>query len=105
MNNEAQTLADNPELELVGEIEPDEKAILDSLRKKAQQLSNQIGNLEVQKARLIAAVSDTESKANEVLMKAGKRLNIPEGAQWRVAGDKVYMETRRAGNALEESSG
>jgi len=70
------------------------KAELDAFTKaraNAAQLLQQIGGLEIQKARLMDQINDTEAEAQKVLTEARVRLGIPEDAPWRIQSDgKIF---------------
>ena len=62
----------------------EENNMLNALRQRATQLSNEIGSIEIRKARLIGAVSQAEAQANQLLKDVAVRLEIPEGQSWQV---------------------
>ena len=72
-----------------------ENNMLNALRQRATQLSNEIGNIEIRKARLIGAVSQAEAKANELLQDVAERLEIPQGQSWQVSPDGSIVLTEQ----------
>ena len=77
-------MSDNNEL---GQVEETTILQLNSLRQAAKDLSSEIGNIEIRKARMIGSMGDIEQRANELLLAEAKRLNIPEGTAWQVTSD------------------
>lgn len=70
----------------------EEMSVLGSLRKSANDVVSEIGQIEVRKARLLGSLSEIEARAQNVLNTAGTRLNIPEGTPWQVTPEgKVVM--------------
>ena len=76
---------------LLGELEPGELAAMTSLRQQMRRLQNDIGGLEIRKARLIGNLSQIEQQLDHQLSLAGQRLGVPEGVQFQVGQDgKCY---------------
>tara|TARA_B100000963_G_C22415349_1_gene575167 strand:- start:22 stop:321 length:300 start_codon:yes stop_codon:yes gene_type:complete len=73
----------------------DENNMLIALRQRATQLSNEIGAMEIRKARLIGAVSSTEAQANQLLQDVADRLEIPKGQSWQVTPEGVVTLTEQ----------
>lgn len=74
-------------------LDPGEISALDSLRRVASELTMEIGSRYIDLQRVLTAFSDNEKKAQGILMRAGKRLKIPEGTTWTVTDGKVYLMT------------
>lgn len=72
----------------------EENNMLNALRQRATALSNEIGTIEIRKARLIGAVSSAEAQANQLLQDVAERLEIPQGQSWQVTpqGDVILTE-------------
>jgi len=71
---------------------PEEITVLSSLRKSANDVVTEIGQIEVRKARLLGSLSEIEARAQGVLNTAGERLDIPDGQPWQVTPEgKVVM--------------
>lgn len=90
-------MSDTTEL---GQVEETTIAQLNSLRQAAKDLSAEIGNIEIRKARMIGSMGEIEQRANELLMAEAKRLNIPEGTAWQVTpeGKAVALPTEETNN-------
>lgn len=90
-------MSDTTEL---GQVEETTISQLNSLRQAAKDLSAEIGNIEIRKARMIGSMGEIEQRANELLMAEAKRLNIPEGTAWQVTpeGKAVALPTEEANN-------
>ena len=69
---------------IVGDLEPIEIKTLNTLREAAREVTLEIGNLEVRKARLLGSLSDIEGRAQQILNGVSKRLGIPDGQAWQV---------------------
>jgi len=82
--------------EMAGTLEPEEKALIDNLRRRANELVTQVGEHEVHKARLLGAISDVEAKVQGTLQGVAKRLKLPDGRRWFVTGEQVFVETDEA---------
>ena len=76
-----------PDPSIIGELEPGEVAMLNSIRQSSQQVQMEIGAMEIRKARLLGNISDMESRAQKVMDQVAARLGIPEGAPWSVGVD------------------
>lgn len=83
--------AEQAELSLTEE----ENTMLNALRARANQLTTEIGAIEVRKARLIGAISSAEAQANQLLKDVAERLEIPQGQSWQVTpqGEIILTET------------
>lgn len=84
----------------LGQVEETTIAQLNSLRQAAKDLSAEIGNIEIRKARMIGSMGEIEQRANEILMAEAKRLNIPEGTAWQVTpeGKAITVVTEDTNN-------
>jgi len=60
----------------VGQLEESEIKLIDAYRKSANEMIQQIGQLEVQKARLLGQMGDVEERAQKVLNDAKARFNV-----------------------------
>ena len=72
---------------ILGTMEPHELAMMTALRQQARGLVTRIGELEVEKARILGQVARLEDQTQNHLQGVGKRLNIPQGMQWQVTAD------------------
>lgn len=57
---------------------------LNSFKQAIRDIINEVGNIEIRKARLIGSLGEIESRAQQLLSEEGKRLGIPEGTAWQV---------------------
>jgi len=73
---------------VVGELNAEEQAVLQTLRDNMNSYLLEIGQLEVAKARILGAIQKGESRANEIMEQIAKRLDIPANSQWQVTPDK-----------------
>ena len=73
--------------DVVGSLTPAEMGGLSGLRQRMSQITNEIGQAEVRKARMLAMLSEMEEQAQGLIQAVGKRLNIPEGQQFQILPD------------------
>lgn len=57
------------------------------LRQAATQLLNSLGQLELRKSQIVAQLQRNEGQAQQILIEAKNRLEIPEGSSWQVQED------------------
>lgn len=73
--------------DIVGALTPEEMAMLMGLRQKGSQVTMEIGNLELRKARLLGTMSDIEVQGQNMLNTVAVRLGLAEGQPWQVLPD------------------
>lgn len=62
-------------------------ATISQLRQNANQLLNQLGQLELRKTRIASQIERNEVQAQQVVSEARGRLGIPESAPWQIQED------------------
>lgn len=72
---------------VIGVLEPREMGLLMSMSQQARAIVQRIGEVEVEKARMLGQLSNLEAQNNQHLKSIGVRLNIPENVQWQVTQD------------------
>ena len=72
---------------LLGTLEAGEMGVLTALQQQGRAIMLRIGELEVEKARMLGQLSNLEQQNQQHLQGVGKRLNIPQGVQWQVTND------------------
>ena len=77
----------NQEPQEVGTLTEEEMSSISQLRQNANQLLNQLGQLELRKTRLAFQIERNEAQAQEVVASARQRLEIPEDAPWQIQED------------------
>lgn len=80
-----EAVPENPNL--LGSLEASELGVVTSLQQQGRAIMLRIGELEVDKARLLGQLSHLEQQNQQHLQGVGKRLNIPQGVQWQVTND------------------
>jgi hypothetical protein len=75
----------------------DERDHLNALQRTAREHIYQLGQLEIQKYRLLATLSDVEEKAQETLRSAGTRLGISPETPWQMTSDGRVIFVDAAG--------
>jgi chaperonin cofactor prefoldin len=68
----------------VGTLTEEEMGLISQLRQNANQLLNQLGQLELRKTRIAFQIERNEAQAQEVVASARERLGIPEDAPWQI---------------------
>lgn len=76
----------------VGTLSEEELALLASLQQGNHQTIMRIGQLEVEKAAMIQALSAAESRAQGVMNKAAERFEVAPNQRWTITPDgKVFV--------------
>jgi hypothetical protein len=70
--------------------EEEHKAIT-ALHRKVHDMVHAIGQVEVQKARILADLADTENEAQVVMHGASVRMGIPQGKVWKAQPDGTVV--------------
>ena len=81
------TQVQSPEPQEVGTLTEEEMASISQLRENANQLLNQLGQLELRKTRIAFQIERNEAQAQQVVAEARDRLGIPESAPWQIQED------------------
>lgn len=81
----------NGNSKILGDLRPDEAALIENLRRQANNIVFEIGQIEVRKSRLMGSLYETEEKGREVLTRVGQRLEIPPNQTWKVIGGKAIL--------------
>lgn len=68
----------------VGRLEESEQKALNAFRARATELVANIGQLEVQKARLLGQLGELENLSQEVAQKVLTRLGVPTGTPFNM---------------------
>lgn len=76
-----------PDPNILGALTPQEIAVLGNLQRRSQQLTLELGKLDIQKSQIRSQVKATDDQSQAILMQIGQRLGIPEAAPWSVGGD------------------
>lgn len=86
---------------VLGELNAQEKGILQQVQRQNQMLTLQIGQAEIRKLGLLDALKNLEQQAEQLLQGVAKRLEIPQGTMWRVGADgKARAISGMGGSAL-----
>jgi len=72
---------------ILGALTPQENAMLTTLRRQSQQLTLEVGKLELQKGQILERIRSNDEQSQSVLRQIGQRLGIPEDVSWTVGGD------------------
>ena len=86
-------MSETQEKQVIGKVQEGTILQLNTLRQAAKDITTEIGQIEIRKARLIGSLGDVEGRAQALLTEVGKRLGVPEGAAWQVTpeGDAVVL--------------
>lgn len=85
---------------LIGHLDPNEMAQIGGLRQQGTQITLEIGNIEVRKARLLGALEQAEKRAQAVMDGALKRMGVPDGEQVHISGDGSVRRMPAKGNVV-----
>ena len=95
----------NQEPQEVGTLTEEEMASISQLRANANQLLNQLGQLELRKTRIAFQIERNEAQAQEVVSSARERLEIPENAPWQIQEDgKVVAILNNSSEEVEATT-
>lgn len=81
----------NESEKLLGELRPEEMALIMNLREQANNIVFEIGQSEVRKNRMMASLYETEERGRKVLAGVGQRLEIPPNSTWKVVDGKAIL--------------
>lgn len=75
-------------------LAPEELEQMLRIHQEAQQVTVQIGQSEIRKARLLSGLGEIEERGMRVMSEIGKRLGIPAGTRWQAGPDgSVIIES------------
>ena len=102
VKDEAPEVAGEPPADpnLIGHLDPGEMGQIAGLRQQGTQITLEIGNIEVRKARLLGALEQAEKRAQAVMDGALKRLGVPDGTPVHVAADGSVRKMPARGNVV-----
>jgi len=80
---------------VVGKLNDQEMAGVQSLQQQAMNLQMQIGGLEVRKAHMLGMMQQLKDQGQAILDAAASRLGIKPGEQWSVSPDGVIRKVPR----------
>jgi len=83
----AEPAADAVDENILGKLEPQEMGTLIGMSQQGRAVVQHIGELEIEKNRLIGQLASMETQQQQVLQGIAKRLGIPQGTQWHVTHD------------------
>jgi len=72
---------------VLGALTPQEVAVLGNLQRRTQQLTLELGNLELQKDEMKDQIRAAKEQSHGILAQVGQRLAIPNEVSWAVGGD------------------
>jgi hypothetical protein len=75
----------------VGTLTEEEMSTISQLRQNANQLLNQLGQLELRKTRIAFQIERNEAQAQQVVSGARDRLGISEGSPWQIQEDGTVV--------------
>jgi len=75
----------------IGQLDESELNLITAYRKAANDMLQQIGQLEVQKARLLGQMGELEERAQKVLNDAKDRLGVTAGAPCFITAEGKVM--------------
>jgi hypothetical protein len=72
---------------ILGDLEASEMGVLVSMQQQGRAIIQRVGEMEVEKSRILGQLANLESQHQQYLQTIAKRLNIPQGVQWQVTQD------------------
>lgn len=83
----AEPAAEVKDENILGKLEPQEMGTLIGMSQQGRALVQHIGELEIEKNRMIGQLANMETQQQQVLQSIAQRLGIPQGVQWHVTQD------------------
>ena len=82
----------------------EETQTLTQLKRQAQEIIHEIGQIEVRKSQRLSSLADLEEQAQMILNSAAERLNIPKGTSWQTTptGEIIVLDEQGQPTTLEE---
>ena len=80
-----------PEPKILGELTEEEIQKLQQMRRTASDIVHQIGNMEVQKARMMGNLSEIEVQGKMTMESVSERLGLAKGVQWQIQDNKIVQ--------------
>ena len=88
---------------VLGELTEQESFQFQAMRKTAADMVYQLGNLEVQKARVMGNLQDIETHSRKMLDAISVRLGVAEGVRWQIQDNKVILVGQPPLSAVPDS--
>lgn len=88
----------------VGELSDEEKALFSQTRNTASQLIQQLGALELRKARIISQIEMNEQSAQQLLASARERVGLDLNTPWQIREDGAIYAVESVNESEETSS-
>jgi hypothetical protein len=89
----------------VGTLTEEELAEFSQIRHGASQMIQQLGSLELRKARLVADLDSNEQKAQQLLASARERVGLSEDTPWQIRDDGSIFALQATATSEEASEG
>lgn len=88
----------------VGTLTQEEMDTISQLRQNANQLLNQLGQLELRKTRIAFQIERNEAQAQKVVASARERLGISEDSPWQIQEDGSVLAILNESATADEGS-
>lgn len=80
-------MADQTNTTDMGEVSPQLRNMMERYQRESQNITLQIGNLEIRKAQLLGHLDALSNDLQRLINAEAARLGIPKGAQWQIDPD------------------
>jgi hypothetical protein len=80
-----------PEPTILGELTDEEIQYFQQMRRNAADIVHQIGNMEVQKARMMGNISEIEGHSKAAMEGISERLGLAKGVHWQIQDNKIVQ--------------
>tara|TARA_B100000424_G_scaffold265749_1_gene255869 strand:- start:1908 stop:2219 length:312 start_codon:yes stop_codon:yes gene_type:complete len=98
-------MTDNNTPVQVGSLTEDELTQFTQIRNTASQMIQQLGSLELRKARLVADLEANEQSAQQLLASARERVGLDENTPWQIRDDgSIFALQASSEEATSEES-
>ena len=100
-------MTDNSTPAQIGSLTEEELAQFSQIRNTASQMIQQLGSLELRKARLVADLESNEQSAQQLLASARERVGLEENTPWQIRDDgSIFaLQSSSEESTSEESVG
>ena len=97
-------MTDNNTPVQVGSLTEEELAQFSQIRNTASQMIQQLGSLELRKARLVSDLEANEQSAQQLLASARERVGLDENTPWQIRDDGSIFALQASEEATSEES-
>ena len=89
-----------PALVKLGEIQPEVLQAITGMRERVQDLTNELGRMELRKLKIVHEVNRLENSTQGMLRSEAEQVGIPEGVPWQLTPEGHIMVVPEVSAAL-----